>query len=455
MNHEVEWLHKNGTVKTMLLNSNLYSKEGRFCHTRCFLRDVTELKAASYTLGAQRQKIEDAEKNRQIQKEFVDTVCHEIRSPLHGILGSVYLLQEQLATLQNNIQNNVDPSACINELKNLTDSIKECGQHQQVILDDVLDLSKLETSGVQLYRTAFDPREAVNSVSRMLRGDMNKNVQLKTEFLGNPKQVVTDENRFKQVLINLVSNAIKFTEHGEITISLEHLSKDFLLVTVSDTGPGMTDNEMESLFQKFSQVGQKKRHQRSGSGLGLWISKQIVTLLGGTFKVESTKGQGSKFSFSVKCDAIDETFNQQLQSERADTPVESKPKETRALIVEDNAVNSKVLGHFLRQKGVDYDIVESGEEALNRLDRMTQDYCPYSMVFMDIHMNGISGIEAAQKIRKREEELGCIDRVTIVCVSGYTRDDYKSMAKRAGMDEYICKPFKKADIYMIIDKWFI
>jgi PAS domain S-box-containing protein len=187
-NHEIELFHKNGTIKTMLINSNVFRKEGKFCHTRCFLRDITELKASYHAI--RNQIIEDAEKNIQIQKEFVDTICHEIRNPLHGILGSLYLLQERIGRMQSQICEDFENmEEALQELKNLTDSIYECGRHQKVILDHVLDLSKLERNNVDLCFTTFDPRDTVLSVYKMLRGDIKNDVQLATVFDGNDWEV--------------------------------------------------------------------------------------------------------------------------------------------------------------------------------------------------------------------------------------------------------------------------
>jgi CheY-like chemotaxis protein len=245
-----------------------------------------------------------------------------------------------------------------------------------------------------------------------------------------------------------VSNAIKFTDTGSITVTLHQKCDEKLDVMVSDTGIGMTEQEQRSLFRQFSQVSQRRSHH-DGSGLGLYITKHIVRLLGGTIQVTSRKNEGTSFSFSIKTNNV--AFSS-TQSQSADYRNFNQTNiQCHALIVDDNAINTKVLGHFLRLKGVTYDTASSGEEALTMLQDMRIYY--YSIIFMDINMKGISGIETTKKIRQREEELGFTKKSVIVCVSGYTRDEYKVCAQNAGMNTYLSKPYTKQDIFAIIDKW--
>jgi PAS domain S-box-containing protein len=438
------------------------------------ITDITELKqleekrfaAVQLAELQQRHRAEDAEVQRHRREEFVDTMCHELRNPLNGIFGNVSLLESNLFKLQALIESTRTEggkfSEVISEITELIAQDKEsiediniCAKHQKLITNVVLHLSKLEAGKVELNREPADPKKIIYDVIAMLKTESNRK-QVKVDLKCDHADiiVVTDPHRLKQVLLNLLSNAIKFTpEEGNVTIELKFPveTENYVCISVEDNGIGMTEEEQSRIFGRFTQATKTTYQKYGGSGLGLTICRSLVNLMGGDIHVESQYGVGSKFTFTIRCDRIDLEKSKASSSCSSSPPKAMVTPENRGeiLIVEDNLVNQKVLKRFLEQSGYKCQIANNGQEAT-----IAQEGKRFSLIFMDVEMPVMNGLEATHRIRKSEEEKKEKLPVPIIGLSGNARQEQMNEAKSSGMTDYLTKPYdkdvllSKIDLYM-------
>jgi CheY-like chemotaxis protein len=341
-------------------------------------------------------------------------------------------------------------------IKNHMEAISICTQHSTIITNDVLDLSRLETNNKKLDMQPFSVRDMMQGVVKMFQAKLKeKNLDM---ILGPPEEdlyVKGDRNCVEQVLINLITNAIKFTERGHVKFmfrniipeSDDHISLQF---DVEDTGIGMNEEERRHLFNRFEQSNKWIKHDYGGSGLGLYISKQLVQLMGGTFIVKSEKGSGSLFSFTVKCLMLspeeEKIFKQKIKlmestEEGSIHTIKENCSKINILIVEDNLFNQKIIAQYLSEKGYRHQIANDGQEALQKW-RLSN----FDLIFMDVEMPIMGGLEATRRIRK-EEKLLHRNSVPIIGLSGNARIEQKNDALKSGMTDYLIKPCKRQDIY--------
>lgn len=414
--------------------------------------EAERLEASQQTAEQQRTRAEEAEKYRKRQEQFIDTMCHELRNPLNGIFGNVHLLGHSLAALEKVVQTETITLEEMQQaiLKHITQekeslqAIDTCARHQKAIADDVLNLSKLEAKKVKLNPTDFNPKDVIKDVVDMLDTEIKrKGVELyvKTPYSG--MKVNSDRHRLSQVLLNLVSNAVKFTpEKGKITISLrpETVAGDeaTLEFIVKDTGIGMTEAEKAKAFDRFEQATHATYAEYGGTGLGLVISKYLVELMGGEINVESEKGRGTKFTFTIKCKTVAAPVKAPPPSASLFAGPTIKVVRRRVLIVEDNVINQKVLMRSLEQAGHSCEVANNGKEACEMVDKT-----PYDIVLMDVEMPVMDGLEATKLIRQREQEQRK-SPLPIIGLSGNAREEYIATATQAGMDDYLTKPCERS-----------
>eukprot|EP01113_Clastostelium_recurvatum_P033246 TRINITY_DN4373_c0_g1_i3.p1 TRINITY_DN4373_c0_g1~~TRINITY_DN4373_c0_g1_i3.p1 ORF type:complete len:1505 (+),score=363.53 TRINITY_DN4373_c0_g1_i3:203-4717(+) len=490
---EVKFVRPDGSIVYTLLQTKPFAAESGNQFVAALV-DITErktlererLEAMQQAEAEQRKRAQDAEQHQRQQELFVDTICHEIRNPLNGIVNNADLLTTGLVQLQNIIAHKKpDMQADINKQISLhqeaIDSIVVCAKHQQVITNDVLYLSKLESGLVQLNIVPFRPRSSVEGVIRMFDAEMAaKGIQVKTEFPDNdePLWVRSDPNRLSQIMINLVSNAIKFTSNSaekRITVSMTALpdppsvSGERILTlqfSVQDTGIGMSDQDQTLLFQRFSQAT-RSTHQYGGSGLGLFISKDLVELMGGSIYAQSKLGEGAKFVFTIKAEQTTPVESESAPSAahllHASVASGSAPSNTslgdsagskskRILIVEDNVVNQKVLRRHLENAGYQCTVAENGQVAVTLLSgEESPPRYHFDFVFMDMEMPVMGGVKATRLIREREVRLG-ISPIPVVGLSGNARQTHITEAMDAGMNQFIIKPYQKDDMLQVIQR---
>jgi signal transduction histidine kinase len=406
-------------------------------------------------------ELEKAQFQKKLQEEFIDTICHEIRNPLNGMYGCVDELNcaitqiELLLKQPDKTLSLAETNIIAQQLKNLKEThttLNACIEQQKIIVDDVLDLSKLESNSTKLQIEPFNPKQAILTAIQMFQVQIQQK-QLNIQYdLCDNFYIDSDKGRFTQIIINLLSNAIKFTAQGNINISLTQQiiesDKTQVEVHVKDTGLGMSEDELKQLFQPFSQANTKIASQFGGSGLGLMISKKLINLMNGDIHVKSKKNQGSDFYFTITAPPALQSVlitEQKTQASLLPTTSIATPSQ-HILIVEDNIINQKVLKRFLEQAGHTYEIASDGLQALNK--HQTNGF---DIIFMDIEMPVMNGLEATQQIRLYEQQHQ-LAHIYIIGLSGNARSEQIATALEAGMDAYMSKPLYKDTLLKHIDQ---
>ncbi|KAJ3393257.1 hypothetical protein HDU84_002336 [Entophlyctis sp. JEL0112] len=409
------------------------------------------------TLAAEKRRADEAEQSRKQQERYIDMICHEIRNPLNGIQNNNELLSDLFVDLVSCLEKK---HTVIDErLQKMLDSAKEattliglCAKHQKTIADDVLSMSKLNMNLIQISdSTPFDPTDIVHSSIETFRNDaLKRGIEMSLEtknnlsqLLGEYPKLFGDPARLLQVLVQLISNAIKFTEKSEkkkVTIIADCIGSEngfvFLEFSVIDTGIGMTEEEQGLLFKQFSQESYKTYAEYGGSGLGLFIAKELTTLMihkGGSISVSSKKAKGTTISFVIK-------VGKQPQSKTTNQSHASEKKQ-RILIVDDDRSNRQAMKSHLEKARFSSDELDNGEKAVRAFSENPD---RYSLIFMDLEMPVMGGLEATQKIRAEEARLeGTHKPVAIVGVTGHVG---LRTPERHGMQAVLLKPFTRDEL---------
>ncbi|KAL0484172.1 hypothetical protein AKO1_004724 [Acrasis kona] len=414
-----------------------------------------QLLSIEKTAQEQTHRAEREEANRRKQEEFIDRICHEIRNPIQGIYGNC----EAIKLIMEENVNKINPDQC-SFIKECIDSIEICSRYQRIVTDDVLLLSKLEMGLLSLHQTPVNIHQVVTDVISMNMAEAVRNgLQLITNMNNIDKKqlIITDANRLSMVLINFITNAIKFTSKGSITLScdMSYNAGDVVIVfSVKDTGCGMEQDEVLRLFKRFSQGNQTVHSEYGGSGLGLFISKIVVGLMGGEIKVKSVKGQGSEFIFDIHCTEVKEkeikNFYQPIMIEGPLSQVEvaNDNKVLHVLVVEDNKINQKVIVNILKNQGCQCVTADNGQEAHRQYLKYRDDL---DLIISDVVMPVMNGYDSTKLIRQSEASFKDGKHVYIVGLSGNMRKEHHDTGLASGMDAFYNKPCTKEDIRKLVE----
>jgi hypothetical protein len=392
-----------------------------------------QLEAQGAELAAARDAAQQANEAKSV---FLASMSHEIRTPMNAIMGNAGLLAA---------------SPLSAEQQEWAGAVREGADALLVLIDDILDLSKLEAGKIELEAIDFTLRDVASGAVRLMQPRATEK-GLKLSFSLDeraPARLRGDPTRLRQVILNLLSNAIKFTERGQVTLALEFNDcidgRPQILIKVIDTGIGIPAGVRGRLFQKFAQADKSVSRRYGGTGLGLAICKQLVELLGGEIGVESEPGRGSTFWLRIRFDAASSPAAASVEEIPSATVSDKAQRPCRILLVEDNRLNQRLATTLLGKFGHQIEVAENGVEAVVAARK------GFDLILMDIHMPGMDGVEATKRIRKEEQASG--RRTPIVAMTASAMVGKREEFLADGMDDYVAKPMHPRLLFEVVARW--
>jgi PAS domain S-box-containing protein len=443
LTREITLKRKDGTPIICLDNSNATcDAAGRMIRHQGTLVDITVRKQSLEEL---KKAKEAAEAANRAKSAFLAHMSHEIRTPMNAVIGMTELALDTELTA---------------EQREYLTMVRDSGKSLLTLINDILDFSKIEAGKLNLDVAEFSLREMIGETIKILElRARQKGLALSSRILpGVPDAVHGDQGRLRQILWNLIDNAIKFTSRGEVGLRIEVESQSesevCLHFSVSDTGIGVPADKQELIFEAFAQADNSTTRKFGGTGLGLSISSRLVSLMGGQITVESESNQGSMFHFTAHFGLQKAAASKAIAAAGSAMPAVKKApvsadarRPLRVLLVEDNTLNQILAERLVRRRGDEIVVTSNGYEALAAFERT-----PFDLVLMDIQMPEMSGIDVTAAIRKREKEKENGERVPIIATTASAMKEDKELCFAAGMDAYLSKPIERAALYAAMDE---
>ena len=411
-----------------VINSVIIGENGRVDKYIETIIDITAKKKAELELISAK---EEALQLSRAKDMFIGVMSHEIRTPLNAVIGMSHLL--------------LDDNPLESQKENLS-VLKFSAENLMTLINDVLDFTKIETGNIELEKARVDIREMIQSIIASMKYKAQEKGIYLTQSIDDdiPKLVVGDRARLVQILLNLVSNSVKFTSNGGVNINLQVIeqSKDTVRIRfgVSDTGIGIAADKLNTIFESFKQAEADTTRNYGGTGLGLAISKRLIELHDSRINVDSVLGEGSTFWFTI-------TFNKVVNHIISNSNKVETGLNINVLVVDDNQINRLLINKVLKKWGATADFAENGYEAINKLE----EHKNFDVVLMDIHMPVMGGLEAAGVIRSKTDPY--LQKLPIIALTASMLSNQMGQIEKAGMNDYVLKPFDPATLFEKLSRY--